>query len=130
MLRKQLRKHVYADQSPRNEYANFLLEFDTWWEAAAEWARIKEVSSNDIFCDAKRQAICKPLIYEHINEIISDAELQELAWIIVQHMDGDAAFQKWFLSYLPIGSTCYQYLFDRIAVNAGCPQQFGTQYVE
>jgi hypothetical protein len=56
------------------------------------------------------------------------------AWLLAQHADHDVAFQKDVLGMMaPLvesGETRpahYAYLFDRVAVNEGRPQRFGTQ---
>lgn len=56
------------------------------------------------------------------------------AWLIVQHADRDLAFQQRVLALLePLiadGETDpanYAYLHDRVAVNGGRPQRYGTQ---
>jgi hypothetical protein len=56
------------------------------------------------------------------------------AWLLTQHADSDVAFQKHVLTMLePLvdqGETDpqnYAYLYDRIAMNEGRPQRFGTQ---
>ena len=61
-------------------------------------------------------------------------EPDQQAWLLVQHSDCDLAFQKAVLRKLealyPEGEcdpTNYAYLFDRVAVNEGRPQRYGTQ---
>jgi hypothetical protein len=56
------------------------------------------------------------------------------AWLLAQHSDKDVPFQKRVLGMLePLlasGDTSrqhYAYLFDRVAVNEGRPQRYGTQ---
>ena len=60
--------------------------------------------------------------------------VDKAAWLIVQHADHDPAFQQAVLDLLtPLvanGETSaanYAYLYDRVAVNTGQPQRYGTQ---
>jgi hypothetical protein len=58
------------------------------------------------------------------------------AWLLVQHADGDLAFQERCLSLMreaPAGEVSPQniaYLTDRVLVNEGCQQCYGTQLGE
>ncbi len=59
----------------------------------------------------------------------------EAAWLITQHADHDVAFQKAVLArlerLLPSGDldrSHYAYLWDRVAVNEGRSQRYGTQF--
>lgn len=56
------------------------------------------------------------------------------AWLLVQHADDDIAYQEKILALLTDlkahGDTSaknYAYLYDRVAVNRGRPQRYGTQ---
>lgn len=56
------------------------------------------------------------------------------AWLMTQHADRDPAFQREVLTILePLvaeketSAANFAYLYDRIAMNAGRPQRFGTQ---
>lgn len=56
------------------------------------------------------------------------------AWLMVQHADHDPAFQQQILFMLEplvaegeIERSDFAYLFDRVAVNAGRPQRYGSQ---
>jgi hypothetical protein len=62
------------------------------------------------------------------------AEASQAAWLIVQHSDHDRAWQEQVLADLAprvargdMQRTYYAYLVDRVAVNAGRPQTYGTQ---
>ena len=61
-------------------------------------------------------------------------EASQAAWLIVQHSDHDPAWQEQVLADLAprvargdMQRTYYAYLVDRVAVNAGRPQTYGTQ---
>lgn len=56
------------------------------------------------------------------------------AWLLVQHADDDVAYQERILALLTDlkarGDTSaknYAYLYDRVAINRGRPQRYGTQ---
>ncbi|QPQ55918.1 hypothetical protein IC614_04875 [Allosphingosinicella flava] len=58
----------------------------------------------------------------------------QAAWLVVQHADHDPDWQKAMLETLApkvksgdMQGTYYAYLVDRVAVNAGKPQTYGTQ---
>lgn len=62
------------------------------------------------------------------------AEASQAAWLIVQHSDHDPAWQERVLTDLAprvargdMQRSYYAYLVDRVAVNAGRPQTYGTQ---
>lgn len=62
------------------------------------------------------------------------AEASQGAWLIVQHADHDPAWQRAMLPILAeraargdMQRNYYAYLVDRVAVNAGEPQTYGTQ---
>jgi hypothetical protein len=61
-------------------------------------------------------------------------EASQAAWLIVQHSDHDPAWQQQVLADLAprvargdMQRNYYAYLVDRVAVNAGRPQSYGTQ---
>ena len=64
-------------------------------------------------------------------------EASSAAWIICQHADHDLAFQKYCLDLMrpfvaknKIDRKEYAYLVDRVLINEGKPQLFGTQMVD
>jgi hypothetical protein len=65
---------------------------------------------------------------------IVDSEAAKAAWLVAQHADFDLAFQKEALRHMeslaPDGEAEVKlvgYLIDRVAVNEGRPQVYGTQ---
>lgn len=59
-------------------------------------------------------------------------EASEGAWLLVQHADHDVAFQKYCLHLMTaadVPGRQIAYLYDRICVNEGQPQYFGTQFI-
>ena len=62
------------------------------------------------------------------------AQADHNAWLLVQHADRDVAFQRDVLARLTklvdqqeTARDNYAYLYDRVAVNDGKPQRYGTQ---
>lgn len=62
------------------------------------------------------------------------ADADMAAWLLVQHADRDVAFQadvlrilEPFVATRETAQTNYAYLYDRVAVNGGRPQRYGTQ---
>jgi hypothetical protein len=116
------------DQAERNEYRNhYLSKYPDWKQAAAAFAKKYGRKTDDIFDDAERAARAKQLIQTNINEIKGNSSELNKAWLLVQHMDKDAEFQQWFLQHLKQGTEEHKYLHDRVAVNSGRKQQYGTQ---
>lgn len=86
--------------------------------------------------DAADTAELKELLKIHRWITISEfgKEADGNAWLLVQHADDDVAFQREVLAVLttlyPKGETSasnYAYLWDRVAVNTGNKQRYGTQ---
>lgn len=70
-----------------------------------------------------------PTATDHGAEAASDA------WLLIQHVDMDPAFQARALALLGAAvqrgeadKRDYAYLFDRVALGGGRPQRFGTQF--
>lgn len=82
---------------------------------------------NDVFDDKNRLLQARELIGNNIEEIRQDKNALNSAWLLVQHMDDDPGFQKWFHKFLKQNTNAYRMLYDRRAVNAGIPQQSYTQ---
>jgi hypothetical protein len=115
------------DQEERNEYQSYLKSHGDWKQAAAAWSRDKKRSQNDVFDDGQRLQQAKQLIQNNLDQIKSSPEYLKMAWLLVQHMDNDVAFQQWFLQHLKKGTTNHRYLTDRILTNQGLPQKYNTQ---
>ncbi len=62
------------------------------------------------------------------------AEASQMAWLLVQHADCDLQFQKYCLDLIndqPSGEVTpadIAFLYDRVEVNEGRPQKYGTQF--
>jgi hypothetical protein len=110
---------------------------DQQFRQRIDYAHISEsVMAEKESISRKHVATLKELLQTHywmsILEFGKIADQQ--AWLIVQHADHDRAFQKEMLSRLEQlaqqGKTdpCHvAYLHDRVAVNEGRPQRYGTQ---
>jgi LPS O-antigen subunit length determinant protein (WzzB/FepE family) len=125
-LASELQNLYNQDQSERQRYQKYLTRFSSWQQAADGWAKDTGRDSNDIFADKERLQKAKQLIIQNIQQIKTPT-LIKMAWLLVQHMDDDISFQKWFLDRLEKGTTEWKYLSDRISIAQGMPQKFGTQ---
>lgn len=123
----KLEELVEGDQKLRGEYQEYLKKYPKWQDAAAAFRKDKGTKKNDLFGDAKRVPGAQKLIKENIEDIKKDKKGLNRAWLLVQHMDNDVAYQKWFLQHLKPGSTDFKYLTDRVLVNTGKPQKYNTQ---
>lgn len=115
------------DQAERREYKGYLAKFPDWKKAAAAWSQDKQRNPNDVFDDTTRLQQAKQLISQNIDKIKMNPSWLKMAWLLVQHMDNDLPFQKWFIQHLRKGGQNWQYLTDRILVNQGKSQKYGTQ---
>jgi 8-oxo-dGTP pyrophosphatase MutT (NUDIX family)/RNA:NAD 2'-phosphotransferase (TPT1/KptA family)/GNAT superfamily N-acetyltransferase len=129
-ITSQLQSLMQQDQQERKYYEdNYESKYPDWREAAKAYAKDKGRPTDDIFGDGPRLLKAKQLIQSSMQQIIADPKALHDAWLLVQHMDKDVAFQKEFLKHLKPGTQDFKYLTDRVAVNSGQPQQFGTQNV-
>jgi Protein of unknown function (DUF5661) len=121
-----------ADQKPRLEYQELIRKNNGDWEAARQQWIAQGENPDDMFGDVAtgRAAEAKSFIEQNIETINQSPEATKAAWLLVQHMDFDVPFQQWFLTHLEPGTENYKFLSDRVNVNTGQPQEFGTQGVE
>lgn len=126
-IKSQLADLYQADQAERTAYQAYLKKYPDWQQAAAAWVKDKKRSPDDVFDDKARLTKAKALIQQNAQSIVSDSSLTKMAWLLVQHMDYDVAFQKEFLKYLKPETEEYKYLTDRVASNMGQKQVYGTQ---
>lgn len=122
----RLKQLVDEDQAIRQEYDDFTSKYKHP-AGVRKWIAEKGVPSYDIFGDRPRAKEAQILIKSQTAVILADPRLRQWAWLLVQHMDHDISFQKWFLALLPKNSEEYRYLYDRVAVNTGNPQKYNTQ---
>ena len=129
---QELQQLEVADQAPRNQYMQLIQQLNGDWQAAQQKWIAQGNDPNDMFGDIStgRGANAKTFIQQNIETIKQSPEATKAAWLLVQHMDYDVQFQQWFLQHLNPETEDYKYLSDRVNVNTGQPQQYGTQNVE
>lgn len=105
-----------------------------------EMAKIDQAMRKGIWnekVDQRNTARLKDLILEHgwPTEAEVGEEAANGAWLLVQHADKDPEFQKQALELLKKAVAKGQaskrnlaFLIDRVQVNSGLPQTFGTQF--
>ncbi len=93
---------------------------------------------------AKEVARVDKVNRERLKEIIAEhgwptydmvgTEAARAAWLVVQHSDRDVEFQKKCLALMEplveksqVGKSDFAYLWDRVAVNSGKKQRYGSQ---
>lgn len=93
---------------------------------------IKVLKEIDSFNTAHLKSILNIHPWIIISKFGKEADRQ--AWLLVQHADHDLTFQEQCLvileTLLPLNETNpnnYAYLVDRVAINSGKKQQYGTQ---
>jgi hypothetical protein len=94
------------------------------------WARIEAV-------DQKTTARMKEVVAAHgwPGKTLVGKDGAQAAWLLVQHADRDVAFQRMCLGLMEQAMrdgeaepASYAYLVDRVAVNEGRKQTYGTQF--
>jgi hypothetical protein len=128
-FKKRLLELVNDDQEIRNKYVVYLKRYKKWEIARDKWVEDTGVNPTAIFNDGPRLKEASELIKQNINVIKNDSEFIEKIAVLVQHMDYDVDFQKWFYKYLPKTSQWRKFMYDRIAVNSGKSQKYGTQTI-
>ncbi len=122
------------DQASRMTYSAFnsaeQTELNRWS------AQLAAVRAHDV--DTQSLATMKRVVadYGWVDSHRFGDDISEQAWTLVQHADRDPAFQQQVLlimeKYLDSGglkNRHYAYLWDRVAVNHGQRQRYGTQPV-
>jgi hypothetical protein len=104
-------------------------------DGADYWAQ-RLATANAIELDGAHTRLLKDLLqdFDWIDTQCFGPRIASHAWVLAQHADADPEFQQEALErmrpYLESGGVAprdYAYLFDRVAVNQGCPQRYGTQ---
>ena len=91
--------------------------------------RLKEVYKTNT---ERMKHIVKQIGWPTVSKVGSEAS--DDAWLLVQHADHDVAFQKECLDLMKkesqeeVSEEDIAYLHDRICVNEGRPQFYGTQF--
>jgi hypothetical protein len=133
-VQKTITRHWRADQAARATYVALQTEDR---EGAAYWAQRRATAHSIVVDGEARQALTDILErYDWIDAERFGSKVSQHAWLLVQHADDDVAFQADVLSrmepYLESGDikpANYAYLYDRVAINRGTPQRYGTQPV-
>lgn len=131
-VQERLRAAFIADQAARLAY----LELATDDENGADyWAR-QLATARAIELDGVHTQLLRELLedWDWIDAHRFGPRIASHAWVLAQHADANPDFQQEVLErmrpYLEDGGVRprdYAYLFDRVAVNQGRPQRYGTQ---
>lgn len=131
-VQKSIAESWLEDQVARQVYIALRTESrsgEVYWASRLATAHVTMV-------DARATRLMRELLdqWDWIDRHRFGAKVSEYAWLLVQHADDHPEFQKLALSrmapYLSSGGikkANYAYLFDRVAVNAGRKQRYGTQ---
>ncbi len=125
-IKRRLKEMVRADQEMRFKIMDSSIPQDI--DESAKLA-LERIDKENITC--LRQILSQ---YNWVTISEFDKEADHNAWLLVQHADNDPEFQKDILTRLeklyPSHETSpvnYAYLYDRVAINEGRPQRYGTQ---
>jgi len=128
----QIAKMMGADQALRFSGAVVAKKGFKWDEISS----LPEYQESLGKIDATNAVQIKKIIAEWGWPTISDfgAYTAKNVWLLVQHMDDDKEFQSLclqkmgkLLSKNEVNKIDYGYLYDRVQVNGGKPQKYGTQ---
>lgn len=128
----QLTAQWVADQAGRMAY----LDLQTTDRAGAAFWAHRLATANAVAIDAASTEMMRTLLQEFdwIDSHRFGSRVATRAWILVQHADDHPDFQQLALErmagHLPTGGvrpSDYAHLWDRVAVNTGKPQRYGTQ---
>ncbi len=120
------------DQLARVSYSQTQSESKT---DSRHWAH-RLATADAVVIDEKSARYLKDLLdgYDWVDIPRFSRPISQHAWILVQHSDDDVDLQRLALSrmepYLNSGGVLkrnYAYLWDRVAVNSGALQRYGTQ---
>lgn len=127
------------DQEERSHYQSYLDNHSDWKDAANAYRKDKGIpEGNPIFTDYTSYA--RSHVENNDPTTYSDEDWVAL-WGLAQHADHDVALQRYVLSlikkYKGVNwkintyniNTAYEYLIDRININEGKEQEYGTQNV-
>lgn len=132
-VQKALSDLWLEDQTRRRLYIELRNTQDS--TGAPYWAKSIAISRGKLI-DLKSTAYLNKLLdeYDWIDIHRFGPRISNFAWLLVQHADEHPAFQKLALErmepYLENGGikkSNYAYLYDRVAVNHGKKQLYGTQ---
>ena len=131
-VQQQLRNAFITDQAGRLVF----LELATTDRSGEDYWAQRLATANAIEIDAYNTQLLSNLLnqYDWIDAQRFGARIASHAWVLAQHADANPEFQKLALTrmelYLAtdgVRQRDYAYLFDRVAVNTGQAQRYGTQ---
>ena len=131
-IQERIARQWLADQAGRLTYGE-LQTSDR--EGSAFWAQ-RLATAHAVTTDADSTVMMREILeqYDWIDSERFGSRIASNAWILVQHADDHPEFQAEVLErmepYLESGGVRardYAYLFDRVAVNTGQLQRYGTQ---
>jgi hypothetical protein len=129
----ELRRRVARDQSIRDLPRVEKMSAELPELARSNWTAFQLIRMMSIDCDNTEWLAAQMHEIGWFDIPTYGAEIDNNAWLIVQHADRSKAFQRETLAYLrrlPPGKTDPKnlaYLEDRVASGEGRPQRFGTQ---
>lgn len=120
------------DQSARGIYVALITKKESGSEY---WAYTRSAAHTKKIDEASKTYLKATLVdYDWIDRKRFGKIVSDQAWLIAQHADNDLEFQRLALSrmepYLKnrrVSRSNYAYLWDRVAVNSGQEQRYGTQ---
>jgi hypothetical protein len=121
-----------ADQAGRMAYLDLQTTDRT---GAAFWAH-RLATANAVAVDAASTELMRTLLkeFDWLDSHRFGARVASQAWILVQHADDHPDFQQLALDRMEphlasggVRPADYAHLWDRVAVNTGKPQRYGTQ---
>jgi len=127
-----LRDAFISDQAARLAYLDLATDDR---DGRDYWAR-QRATAHAISVDGANTRLLEGLLddYDWIDAHRFGRRISSHAWLMAQHADADPMLQQQVLErmapYLENGGVRprdYAYLFDRVAVNRGRPQRYGTQ---
>lgn len=131
-IQRAISEHRTLDQAARQTY----VALQTSAKSGAEyWAR-QLSASHATLIDAQSTELMRQILDEQtwIDAERFGAAVSNHAWLLVQHADDHPEFQELvlkrmepFLARGAIEPSNYAYLYDRVAVNTGREQRYGTQ---
>ncbi len=131
-IQQEITRLWQEDQAGRFAYLQLRTEDES---GAAFWAQRLSVANAKSTDERSKRYLEKIVVdYDWIDRKRFGRSVSDHAWILVQHADGYPQFQAEMLErmrlYVENGGVRrkhYAYLFDRVAVNTGLKQRYGTQ---
>lgn len=133
-IQQSIAEHWLEDQSVRQVYVALRTEERS---GPAFWA-FRLATGRVALADARSVALMRELLdeWDWIDRERFGTRISQFAWLLVQHADHHPELQQLALDRMKpylgsdgIRKADYAYLWDRVAVNAGRKQRYGTQPV-